>query len=158
MLNMELSRFDMVAGIIILILIAISVYNHWKIDNSEYGRPHGLGVKELIEEVKSELVKTEQSRIAANQTSLFELKDFDLEIKFVVSERRTESGKIEYKVVTVGGETVLNTEKVQTIRLHMTAVAPKSGQVPAIPPPVTGDGGGIVTHGSPPPNAEDKQK
>lgn len=154
---MTLSRFDLVAGTIILTLIAISVYNHWKASNAESGTRDSLGVKELIEEVKSELVKAEQSRMAANQVSLFELKDFDLEIRFVVNEQRTESGAIEYKVVTVGGETTISSEKIQTIKLHMAAIPPKTSQVPAIPPPANDNKDGIVTHDSPPPNGRDKQ-
>ncbi len=155
---MTLSKFDIAAGIIILILLAISVYNHRKDGSPDAGKAEGLGVKELIEEVKSELVKSEQSRMAANQASLFELKDFDLEIKFVVNERRTESGKIEYQVVTVGGETTFSSERVQTIKLHMTAVPPKAGQGRAVSAPADDAEDGTVTHDPPSPSDKDEQK
>ena len=125
---MTLTKFDLVAIVIILILIGTSIYRHLKERSNEVIVPQTLGVKGLVERVKEELISVEKGRLQTAQSALFELKDFDLEIKFVVNEKTTQSGKIEYEVVTIGRETSVSTENVQTIKLHMTAIPPEEGE------------------------------
>ncbi|KPK91870.1 MAG: hypothetical protein AMJ94_06240 [Deltaproteobacteria bacterium SM23_61] len=115
---------DIILGAIILLLLIAMVLNHrLKADSGKTDRASGgLGVKELIQKVKSELIATEIERRSSNEAALFEIKDFDLEIKFTVNTSRTVSGKIDYKVVVVGGDKKLSSEEVQTIKLHMVTL------------------------------------
>jgi hypothetical protein len=126
---MTLTKYDIISGIAIIILLTICVYRHRR-DLSFYSKPNThLGLQELIEQVKSELIDAEKERINKNQQSLFILKDFDLEIKFTVNEKHEKSGKIEYEVVTIGGNESVSLEKVQTIKLHMIADTPSKYNV-----------------------------
>jgi hypothetical protein len=87
----------------------------------------GLGIKDLIRKVKAELVDADHERIANNEDALFKLKDFEMEISYVVSKRYTAKGKFEYSLVTVEGEKETGTERVQKLHLHWDAVPEKSG-------------------------------
>jgi Trypsin-co-occurring domain 2 len=137
MLNITPMKFDLIIAAIIFLLVALMLFNRWKLATDESGADQGLGVKELIENVKAELIEAEQNRIKSNKAALFETKDFDLEINFVVNTRRKGTGKLEIQVVTIGGETEISSEKIQKIKLHMTAIPPSAGRQPAAGSPLS---------------------
>lgn len=147
-------KFDLIAAAIILLLIALMIYNHRKAISPHATQSEGLGVKDLIEKVKAELIETEQNQIKSNQAALFEIKDFDLEINFVVSTRHTGTGKLEYNVVTVGGETEVSSERIQKINLHMTAIPPKAIEKPMSQSSVSAPTKPVVIN--PPPTQKEK--
>ena len=126
---MSLSRLDFVFIVVILLLLLLLVYKHLVVTKDPGENDKSLGLNELIKKVRSELILMENDRIKENQGGMFELKDFDLEIKFTVNEKRTLSGKIEYQVITIGSEKEISTEKVQTIKLHMKALGASNGEV-----------------------------
>ena len=117
---------------IIIILIFISAYVLWQLHQnnlnplSNIETQGGLGIKDLIGEVKYELYETEMERLRKGEVALFELKDFDLEAIFVIKAMSTKSGKIEYKFFAVDTSTQQTSEKTHKIRLHMTVVPPES--------------------------------
>jgi hypothetical protein len=84
-------------------------------------------VKDLIREVKAELVAADQEMLKKGEAALFQLKDFEMEIQFVV--RR--SGDLHAEVVGVGGGAGASSESVQKLKLHWDALPPKAGSVPA---------------------------
>jgi hypothetical protein len=94
-------KIDIVLGLIVLSVIILAIYIHrinvpLKEDNEE-----GLGIAELINKVKADLMTTEKDGSAP----MFKVKNFDLEINFVVKSRKKAQGGVEYKVVSVSGET-----------------------------------------------------
>lgn len=84
-------------------------------------------VKDLIREVKAELVAADEAAIKGREAALFKLRDFEMEIQFVV--RR--SGDFRAEVVGVGGGAGASSESVQKLKLHWDAVPPRTDVVPA---------------------------
>jgi hypothetical protein len=118
-------KLDLILASGIIVLLVLLIYSYRKQNLAEKDTSARLGVKELIEKVKSELVATEKKRIESNEAPLFLLKDFELEINFVVKEGTTQKGDVDFKVVTVGGTSDYTTEQTQKIKLVMTAVPPQ---------------------------------
>ncbi len=124
---MEFTKLDISLGSIIVVLILILVYFHLKGSNGTDPKT-SLGIKELIDSVKRDLVKSEEGRIARKEAPLFNVEYVDLEIKFVVGKTVTEKGQVELKVVTADAEKTTNTELVQTIKLHMATIPAVAGE------------------------------
>lgn len=122
--DISTSKLDFILTIGIIVLLAVMIYNHRRAIPTSKKDSVDLGVQDLIEKVKTELAKTEESRISKGQIPLLELKDFDLEINFVVTESYKGSGTFGFKVVTLGGQTDVSSEKIQKIKLHMTVAQP----------------------------------
>ncbi len=90
-----------------------------------YIQPYkGLGIKSLIRKVKEELKYTELA-MEEDEDPLFMVKDFELEISFVVHTSYTMNGTIEYHFITVDSEYESSIEKIQRIKLHMTTIPSK---------------------------------
>ena len=83
-------------------------------------------VKDLIREVKAELVAADKAALNGGEAALFQLRDFEMEIQFVV--RR--SGDFRAEVVGVGGGAGASSESVQKLKLHWDAVPPQSVVTP----------------------------
>jgi hypothetical protein len=83
-----------------------------------------LGVTEFIRQVKSELNRAEDERIKNQEEAGFRLKDFDLEISFVVKVSSAQNGKVEYQLVTVDNQLRSDSERIQKLTLHMVTVEP----------------------------------
>jgi hypothetical protein len=97
---------------------------------SKLGRPSGdepLDLDKLIRRVKQELAATEQEMVTNHEAPLFELKQFDLELSFVLRARSLANGKVEYVPVVVSSELEVGSERIQKITLHMNAISPVSG-------------------------------
>lgn len=151
MLNISPPRLDLIFAIGIIALLASMIYNNRKSTLAVPDNPGRLGVQELIEKVKSELVGTEKKRVEANESPLFMLQDFELEINFVVKENTAQKGDFDFKVVTVGGAADYGYEKTQRIKLRMSVVQPQQQETPALDAPDK-----ILTE--PPPENVDKKK
>ncbi len=89
-------------------------------------------VKDLIREVKAELVAADQEMLKNGEAALFQLKEFEMEIQFVV--RR--SGDLRAEVVGVGGGAGASSESIQKLKLHWDVVPPTPGSVPPSENPV----------------------
>jgi hypothetical protein len=150
MLNISSSKLDilLITGVIILLLGLL--YNHRRTITISRKQPAALGVQELIEKVKEELIKTEEKRISAQQAPLFELKDFELEINYVITASEKESGGFEIKAVTLNSETETTTEKTQKIILRMSAIKPQIKEEKASPRPLDVNEDIIISQPPPP--------
>ncbi len=106
-----------------------------------------LGIIELVSQVKSELEALEQQTRDRKEEFLLELKDFDLEINFIVRANIKNKVGVQYQVVTANMEREFGQERVQTIRLHMTPRPPVKSRSSASESPITGDADSIVILG-----------
>jgi hypothetical protein len=121
---MIFNKVDLCCAVLIAAIIAFCLRRHWLADRKKAALSSSIGVRDLVEKVRSELAETEQARLDRRAPSVFQLKDFDLEVKFVIKEEMKQAGKIEYSVITVDNETSYSAEKVQTIKLHMSVMPP----------------------------------
>lgn len=128
-LTMSLTKFDLITICVIIILLTICIYQHYQNRPLKKTETSVLGIKNLIEEVRSELISVQKTQEGETNKNIFQLNYFDLEIKFVVNETKTASGKVAFEVVTIGGENTISNERVQTIKLHMTTIQPESGEI-----------------------------
>jgi Trypsin-co-occurring domain 2 len=122
-------KLDLVLGSIILVSLALIVFNHRRRPLAAPEKVAGLGLRELIKDIKSDLAKSEEERLEAGENPVFKVEDVDLEINFVINKQYAESGGIEYKFVTLGNQSQISSEKVQKITLHMKAIQPEDRPV-----------------------------
>lgn len=130
-----ISNFKIDVGITIgiLVLLSLMIFNHWRSSRPRPSSPDApsVDIKDLITSVKSALAQIEQENITKNEAALFEVKDFDLELNFIVRKDEKGSGRIETKVLTFGAEELYGSENVQKIKLHLTAIAGKERGQPS---------------------------
>ena len=82
----------------------------------------GLEIGSLIRMVKTELMNADSQRINNNESALFILKDFEMEISFTVTSTNRGGAKMDYKFVTVEGGSETANEKIQKLTLHWDAI------------------------------------
>jgi hypothetical protein len=80
-----------------------------------------LGVAELVRKIKGELVAVDQEQTSGNQLALFRLKDFELEISFVVHHTSSSKGTVQFEFLTVDNDIQVGAEKVQKLTLRWEA-------------------------------------
>lgn len=125
MFNLTPLKIDFILGLIVVLVILVAVYVHQtkgatKTDQSA----EGLGLQDTIKKVKADLMQANDD----NTAPMFKVKTFDLELNFVVRDRRAENAGIEFKVITLGGEQESSVEKVQKIILRMETIETKVSQ------------------------------
>ena len=79
---------DILIGSAILLLVSVFAYRYWVKKPAEAQTDEGLGIAKLIEDVKSELITSDENRRSQGLPALFQVRSFDLEINFVVKARR----------------------------------------------------------------------
>lgn len=119
--NIKLDDALLVA--IIVLLIFLLVHKHWFNRSSNTNPSQEIGIKNLVEKVRSELKQAEEERQKANESALFKVDKFDLEINYVVKIDSTATAGIKLEPITVGGQTETSSEKVQKITLHLIPAA-----------------------------------
>lgn len=127
MLGMSSVTTDLILAVLIISLIAAMVYNHRRTEKAKSTPTDAveIDIKDLIVGVKTALGNVERERIVRKEGPLFEVKDFDLELNFVVKRANTATGEIEAKVVTLGSESQYSQESIQKVRLHLTTLPTK---------------------------------
>lgn len=150
MLGIPSSKLDIIIVLGIIFLLVVMLYNNRKSISIFNKDSAELGVQDLIEKVKDELIKTEQKRIKDGRDPLFELKDFELEINFVVTNRNKESGGFDFKVVTLEGERDISSERIQKVKLRMAAIPPQEHQAEASEVPLEIDDSTVIRGAQPP--------
>ena len=98
-------------------------------------REQPLQVKELIEAVRTELAAAEESRRKRGDLPLFELKDFEMEINYLVRN----SGGTKAEVIGVGTNLDALSERVQKLRLRWAAIPQQNGDIPPTLIPTAAD-------------------
>jgi hypothetical protein len=88
-----------------------------------------LGVTKLIQELRTELEVMEVQRAATGQDAVFRIKNFDLELNFVVKTNSKNKNEIHYEVVTVGMDQELARERSDRIMLHMEMLPPQTMKI-----------------------------
>lgn len=149
MLNISPFKLDLILTIGIVLLLAGMLYNHRRSNIISKDAATDLGVQDLIENVKTGLIESEQRRRDKNQAALLELKDVDLEINCVVKASGKGSGSVDLKVLTLGSEADVSSEKIQKVRLHLVAVQPQVRQEKASETPLRLDESVVISE--PPP-------
>jgi hypothetical protein len=86
-----------------------------------------LQVQELIEAVRTELAAAEASRRQRGDLPLFRLKDFEMEISYLVRN----SGGAKAEVVGVGTNLDALSERVQKLRLRWEAIPERDERIPS---------------------------
>ncbi len=123
-------------------LLSILAYRHYdqahSLNSSSINQEGGLGLQTLVNQLRSELENMELARTTSGD--FFKLKDFDLELEFVVKRSSKETGKLEYQVVTAEMERELGSERTNKVTLHME-MAPKQ-TILNFPPETTLDSSG----------------
>ena len=95
----------------------------------------GLGIKDLIRDVREELAESERAR-TKEEAAMFRVEEFDLEISFIVRADIKQAGKANYQVLTVDTEARTARENVQKLTLRMKAEPPTKGVASASAGPV----------------------
>jgi hypothetical protein len=106
--SVKLSR--VLPAVVVAMASAFFTGRNWPASSSE--RP--LEVKCLVEAVKNQLAAVEASQREQGQAPLFELKDFEMEIQYVVRN----SGGAKAEVVGIGTSLDSASERVQKLRLR----------------------------------------
>ena len=109
--------------VLILLLPHVSYYLKFRLHDDPDNK--NLGINDLIRKVRMELYESELQRTQNREQKLFEVKDFDLEISFIVQERFTQQGKAEFQLVAVDSASEVSSERMHKIRLHMAAIPPQ---------------------------------
>ena len=125
------SKTEIALVIIIIALIFLLLHIHKKSAVASTETPSEIGIQRLIERVKTELVETSKNSIENNEAPLLILKEFQLEINFVVKETVSQDGHLDFEVVTVGNKSDYGIEKTQKITIKMESIAPIEQVVPA---------------------------
>ena len=120
-----------IATVAVTVIVGVLIYKIVQPPNSG-DAPNRLGIDALVTQVRSELENLEIERQSGNTQPLFEMKDFDLEISFVVKQSAKTKGELETEVVTVGGETEHSKEAAQKVTLHMGVMPSQEVVVPSV--------------------------
>lgn len=99
----------------LLVVAAIAGVFPWFDWTSSESTPE-LRISSIIRKVKEELVAADSARIAANEAALFSLRDFELDLSFVV--RRTAEAKAGYELIALEANAGVETQQVQRIHLR----------------------------------------
>jgi hypothetical protein len=124
--------------------VLIGIVATWTISNfGAYTKARGetqagdLGIADLAQRVRTDLEQMEAHRLASGKDAVFQLKDFDLEISFVVKVNRKSKGEISTEVVTVGAENEAGRENAHKVTLHMTPIPTQRFDTPPTAAPIS---------------------
>ncbi len=95
-----------------------------------------IRIADLAQRVRAELEFMEADRLASGKDAVFQLKDFDLEISFVVKASQKSKGELSTEVVTVGAESEASREKTHKVTLHMIPIPTQRFNTPATAEPI----------------------
>jgi hypothetical protein len=113
---------EAVLGFVIIVLLSLLIYKHWKGQPALAPPKKELEIKQLIETVKQQLEAADQEREADGKAPLFRVETFQLEVNFVVKDSHSANASGNFEVVTVGGQTEFSREQVQKISLQFKAI------------------------------------
>jgi hypothetical protein len=91
-----------------------------------------LSLKELIRRVQEELAESQEEREKRGDQALFEVEKLVLEVNFAVTRSAKVNGRLEFKVLTLGGVNAggghdYEQQRVHKITLSLKAVPPAPG-------------------------------
>jgi K+ transporter len=128
--------------LLVMAFIAI-MWIHWRTATQSVwlvDKRNSLGLRDFVASLQTELEQMESERLAQQRGALFRVKDFDLELSFVLKHNEKDSTKVEYQILTAEMERELGREQTHKITLHMDLSPPTAFQVlPSARPLSTGD-------------------
>jgi NTP-dependent ternary system trypsin peptidase co-occuring protein len=95
-----------------------------------------IGIPELVERVRAEMIESERRRTAVGASPLFVAKSVDLEIAFGVKRESEGASKFTLEVIELDAREQVSSETVQKMTLHLDVAQP---QDVVIPPSNAGD-------------------
>jgi hypothetical protein len=116
---------------LVAVIVSIAIFRI-ALPPSSGGVPQSLQIDALVTKVRTELENMEIQRQSSGRQPLFEMKDFDLEISFVVKQSVKAKGELETEVITVGSEIQRSNEATQKVTLHMGVIPSQEVIVPAV--------------------------
>ena len=123
------------------VALAVGLWMHWKAAPPALSSPNtGLGLQDFVENLKTELEQMESKRRVDGRAAMFRVRDFDLELSFVLKASEKSSGKIEARIVTAEMERELGREQTHKITLHMGMVPPEIVQIAPSSQPLSDEG------------------
>jgi len=129
--NWAEKKITISVGMVIMIVALLSLFFfviNSNVNNASFRSSKdtvGLEIGSLIRMVKTELMKADSQRINQNESALFVLKDFQMEISFTVTSTNRGGAKMDYKFVTVEGGSETESGKIQKLTLHWDAIPQK---------------------------------
>ena len=82
----------------------------------------GIGLKDLIRSIHTELAESQADREQTGMPPLFEVNGLDLELHFTISETDHIGGKIDLKIISIGSDKTIKDEQIHRITLHLRAL------------------------------------
>ena len=127
----HMSRLDIVLLIIAIASLSIVALRVLLKSTSAAEDGPGVELNKFISDVRQQFENMERERIKEKRASSMNIESFDLELNFVVKNKKSGKAEANYELVTIGGEAENATEKTQKITLHMKPAAPITGETPA---------------------------
>lgn len=123
-LTISVGKLLIIATLLLLILFFTKLRTVRNI--SARDKENGLEIRDLVRQVKLELMQADTDRIENNEHALFKLKDFSMEISFTVRSTNKMGTDMDYKFVTIANNDETANEKVQKLMLHWDVIPPKA--------------------------------
>lgn len=82
-----------------------------------------LGIGEVLQRIKTELIETDRERQSQGEQALFWVDDVSVELKFAVSRVSGDSLKFDLKVLGYNDKEDYTTERCHTIRINLKTVS-----------------------------------
>ena len=77
-----------------------------------------IGIGELLRRIQQELIMSQKERIRSGTEPLFETESCEVEMKCIVKKLEKGSGKVDFKIIAVGGDEEIAKERIHTIKLN----------------------------------------
>lgn len=78
-----------------------------------------LFIKELIRKVHDELIESQKEREINGIDPLFTVRDMTIEVNFIAEKSLSAKGGLDFKVVTIGGNTDIKSQQIHKITLNL---------------------------------------
>lgn len=128
-LREKLTPMNLYAGVSTLAVIFLVAHPWLRRTSNDSALVEGPRIRDLVRQVKQELSEADSIAQARHELALFELKEFDLDISFVVQSKQTAGGKAGYELLAVESNSEIATARTQRIHLHWTTVGSVATQL-----------------------------
>lgn len=81
-----------------------------------------LNLKELIHQVRQELIESENERVQKGLTPLFKVDNLKIEVNFVVEKTKKSGGKLGIKIVEAGHQVSYSSQQIHKISLELNTI------------------------------------
>ena len=103
------------------------------VDSHHFTKKSGIGIPALVQQVREELIASDEQRTKANMPALFVAKSVDLEISFVVKQEADVGSKVSLEVIDVDSKHSISAEQAQKLTIHLDIQQPEHLTIPPTP-------------------------